>query len=254
MSAPGPRLRIGCAGWSIPAAQRGLFDEGETALERYSTVFNAAEINSSFYRRHEIKTYERWGQSVPRSFRFSVKLPKAISHEARLRGCGPLLDGFIDDISGLGSKLGAILVQLPPSLVFEARVASTFFAMVRRRTSAPIVCEPRHPTWFDPAAEAAFYSHGVSRVAADPPITDVSATPSETGHLRYWRWHGSPRMYYSSYSEQALAALANDVRAQLKKRVSAWVVFDNTAHGQATANAAQLKAMLLPAPNGGSDA
>jgi len=61
-------------------------------------------------------------------------------------------------------------------------------------------------------------------------------------------------MYYSSYSEQALAALANDVRAQLKKRVSAWVVFDNTAHGQATANAAQLKAMLLSAPNGGSDA
>jgi uncharacterized protein YecE (DUF72 family) len=61
-------------------------------------------------------------------------------------------------------------------------------------------------------------------------------------------------MYYSSYSEEALAELATDVRAQLKKRVSAWIVFDNTAHGQAVANATRLKAMLLPTAKGGSDA
>lgn len=250
MPAPKPRLRIGCAGWSIPSAQRSLFGEEGTALERYATEFNAVEINSSFYRRHGIKTYERWSQSVPRDFLFSVKLPKTISHEARLRGCGPLLDSFVEDIAGLGKKLGAILVQLPPSLIFEARVASTFFTMLRRRTSTTIVFEPRHPSWFEPSAEATFESYDISRVAADPPITDLSATPGETGPLRYWRWHGSPRMYYSSYGDEALAALANDVRSQLRNRLSGWVVFDNTAHGQATANAMRLKAMLLPTQKG----
>jgi len=181
-------------------------------------------------------------------------LPKSISHEARLRGCGSLLDKFMEETAGLGEKLGAILVQLPPSLMFETRAASTFFTMLRRRSAVPVVCEPRHPSWFEPSAEATFESHDISRVAADPPITDLSAAPGEAGPLRYWRWHGSPRMYYSSYSEEALAALASDVRAQLKRRVSAWVVFDNTAHGQAAANAARLKAILQPTTKGGSDA
>ncbi|MCR6627243.1 MAG: DUF72 domain-containing protein [Pseudoxanthomonas sp.] len=254
MTAPKPSLRIGCAGWSIPSAQRSLFGEGETALERYATVFNGVEINSSFYRRHGVNTYERWAHSVPRDFLFSVKLPKSISHEARLRGCGSLLDKFMEETAGLGEKLGAILVQLPPSLMFETRAASTFFTMLRRRSAVPVVCEPRHPSWFEPSAEATFESHDISRVAADPPITDLSAAPGEAGPLRYWRWHGSPRMYYSSYSDEALAALANDVRGQLRNRLSGWVVFDNTAHGQATANAMRLKAMLLPAQKGSSDA
>lgn len=244
MTAARTRLRIGCVGWSIPAPQRGLFGEGETALERYATLFDAAEINSSFYRPHQAKTYDRWAQAVPRHFQFSVKIPKSISHEARLQGCGELLDQFIGEVEGLGSKLGALLVQLPPSLGFDARVASTFFAMVRRRTSAPIVCEPRHRTWFEANAGLALKRYEISRAGADPAITDEAATPGPFGRLRYWRWHGSPRMYYSSYSEDALAALANQVRGQLSKRVAAWVILDNTAHGYATANAARLKTLL----------
>lgn len=244
MSALKARLRIGCAGWSIPAAQRSLFGEGETALERYATLFNAAEINSSFYRPHQVKTYDRWAQAVPRHFQFSVKIPKSITHEARLQGCGALLDQFISEVGGLGSKLGGLLVQLPPSLGFNARVASTFFAMVRRRTSAPIICEPRHRTWFATNAGLALKRYEISRAGADPAITGEAATPGSFARLRYWRWHGSPRMYYSSYGEDALAALANQVRGQLSKRVSAWVIFDNTAHGYATANAARLQTLL----------
>lgn len=244
MTAAKTRLRIGCAGWSIPAAQRGLFGEGETVLERYATLFDAAEINSSFYRPHQAKTYDRWAQAVPRHFQFSVKMPKSISHEARLQGSGALLDQFIGEVEGLGSKLGGFLVQLPPSLGFDARVASTFFAMVRRRTTAPIVCEPRHRTWFEANAELALERYAISRAAADPAITGEAATPGSFGRLRYWRWHGSPRMYYSSYGEDALATLANQVRDQRSKRVSAWVIFDNTAHGYATANAARLKTLL----------
>lgn len=238
------QVRIGCAGWSIPESQRALFGDGDSALERYANVFNCTEINSSFYRYHQGKTYERWAKAVPRDFQFCVKTPKAISHEKRLRGCGPLLDRFIDEVGGLGSKLGGILVQLPPSLDFDARQASTFFAMMRRRTPAPIVCEPRHRTWFEPQAELSLKRYGISRTAADPAITDEAALPSDSGRLHYWRWHGSPRMYYSSYGDEALEALADQVRSQQKRRAGAWVIFDNTAQGQAAANAVRLQVLL----------
>ncbi len=74
-------------------------------LARYATRFPIVEINSSFYRPHQQRTYERWAASVPTAFRFSVKVPKAISHEAGLRGCGPALDSFLDAV-GIGRGAG----------------------------------------------------------------------------------------------------------------------------------------------------
>jgi len=100
-------------------------------LARYATRFSVVEINSSFYRPHQQRTYERWAASVPAAFRFSVKLPKAISHEAALRGCGPALDRFLEETAGLGRKLGGVLLQLPPSHAFDARVAAGFFGYQR---------------------------------------------------------------------------------------------------------------------------
>jgi len=76
-------------------------------LERYARVLNAAEINSSFYRPHARATYERWASRVPESFRFSVKMPKTITHEQRLSGVRGQLDQFLAEAGGLGGKLGA---------------------------------------------------------------------------------------------------------------------------------------------------
>jgi uncharacterized protein YecE (DUF72 family) len=240
-----PRVRIGCAGWSIASQHAALFGPGDSALERYATRFDATEINSSFYRPHQRQTYARWAQSVPSGFRFSVKLPKSISHESRLQRCGTLLDQFMDGIDGLGRKLGGILVQLPPSLMFDARVAAMFFAMMRRRTRTAIACEPRHVTWFSKSADSIMERYAINRVAADPatPCAEA-ATPGSHGTWRYWRWHGSPRIYYSDYDDASLQKLAERVVAQTPKTGACWVIFDNTAHGFATTNAAQLQALL----------
>jgi uncharacterized protein YecE (DUF72 family) len=75
---------IGTAGWSIPAIHAHAFPGSGTHLERYGAVLNAVEINSSFYRPHRQKTYARWAASVPEDFRFSVKLPRTITHHQRL--------------------------------------------------------------------------------------------------------------------------------------------------------------------------
>lgn len=237
-------IAIGCAGWAIPRQHQALFGEGDSVLARYATRFSVTEINSSFYRNHRLATYARWAATVPRHFQFSVKLPKAISHELALRGAGQALDMFLGDVAGLEEKLGRVLLQLPPSHRLDLRTASTFFRMFRRRSDTPLVCEPRHASWFSPQADALFTHHGVSRVIADPPISKAGAHPSADPARPYWRMHGTPRMYYSDYSDGALQNLAHEVSRHGTSSSSTWVIFDNTAHGFAGANAARLLELL----------
>ncbi|ALN57819.1 hypothetical protein GLE_2470 [Lysobacter enzymogenes] len=237
------RIRIGCAGWSLPAAQRARFGAGDSVLSAYATGLDAVEINSSFYRPHRRATYERWAASVPARFRFSVKLPRAITHEAGLRGAGPMLDEFLAQAGGLGDKLGVLLVQLPPSLRFDAAAAARFFAMLARRSEVPAVCEPRHRSWFHPRADALLQRYDVQRAGVDPaaPLA-AAAEPSPHGRVRYWRWHGSPRTYYSEYGEDRLRVMAEAVRARAgESGAQTWCVFDNTAAGHAVADALRLR-------------
>lgn len=182
---------------------------------------------------------------MPAGFRFSAKLPRAITHDARLRGTGDALSAFLDSVAGLGPKLGGLLVQLPPSLVFDARTASTFLAMLRRRTTVPVACEPRHPSWFAPGVEALWTRYSVTRVAADPARVPTAADAGGAAvHWRYWRWHGSPRIYYSGYSAEALARLAGHLRHAGRRVAPAWCILDNTAGGHAVADAARLQELV----------
>lgn len=112
-------------------------------MGRYATRFRAVEINSTFYRSHRPSTYARWAASTPPDFRFAVKLPKSITHEARLLDAATLLRSFCVEVEALGSKLGPLLVQLPPSLAYDQAAAERFFDELRRCWSRPIACEPR---------------------------------------------------------------------------------------------------------------
>ena len=240
-----PRIRIGCAGWSFASAQARWFEPGGSQLARYATRFDVVEINSSFYRPHRTATYARWAASVPRAFRFSVKLPREATHDARLERCGKVLDRFAGEVEGLGSKLGGLLVQLPPSLAFAPRTAATFFAMLRRRfPRVPVACEPRHASWFQPAVDALWERHAVSRVAADPAPVPAAAGVGGSGRWHYWRLHGSPRMYYSEYGEDRLRAFADALRAHARAGRPAWCILDNTAHGFSIKDAATLQDLV----------
>jgi len=235
-------MRIGTAGWTIPRFVADEFPAEGTGLERYAARFSAVEINSTFYRSHKPSTWERWREAAPADFRFAVKVPKTITHEARLVGCEALLDAFVAEVSqGLGEKLGPLLVQLPPSLTFDAKVADAFFVALRQRSRRPIVCEPRHASWFEPEADALLVDGRVARAAADPARHPGAGLPGGWQGLAYWRLHGSPRMYYSSYDEACLRDLAMAVRA---REGEAWVIFDNTTSGAAAANALQLSRIL----------
>jgi len=232
-----PPLFIGTAGWSVPTVHADRFPDTGSHLERYGRRLNAVEINSSFYRPHRRATYERWARSVPADFRFAVKVPKAITHERRLKDCDDLLDRFADETAGLGAKLGVLLVQLPPSLAFDKTVTARFFDALRRRSAAVLACEPRHASWFTPEGAALLARLRVARVAADPAPAPGAGHPGGWGGLVYYRLHGSPDMYYSSYDSDALAALIQTLAAHRAGGATAWCIFDNTARYAATENA-----------------
>lgn len=231
---------IGTAGWSIPRPEQRRFPADESLLARYSKVLPAAEINSTFYRPHRASTFETWAASVPRSFRFSAKLPQTITHEHGLAKSARLLDTFLADLAPLGTRLGCLLVQLPPSLTFDARIARAFFTALRKRFDRGVALEPRHASWFGDGASRLLDDFEIARVAADPPRAPGDGTPGGWRGIAYFRLHGSPRMYFSSYDDAFLDALGARLRELQRRRIPAWCVFDNTAHGAATANALSL--------------
>lgn len=236
---------IGTAGWSIPLTEQRYFPEAGTHLDKYAQRFPVAEINSTFRRSHRASTYVRWQNSVPSEFRFSVKVPKAITHGERLRKCKSSFGAFFADVNLLGNKLGCLLVQLPPSLTFERRLVDEFFGMVRDVTDLSVVCEPRNGSWFSTDAEKLLRKRKISRVAADPAIVPQAGECGAWKGLLYYRLHGSPRPYYSAYSASYLAALMKRLRHETEK-VPVWCIFDNTTLGAATSNARALCDLCAP--------
>jgi uncharacterized protein YecE (DUF72 family) len=213
-------------------------------LERYARVLHCAEINSSFHRPHAVTVYARWAAATPPSFRFAVKLPRAITHEGELRRASRPLDAFMAQVAGLGPKLGPLLVQLPPSQVFNARVSRAFFAALRDRHAGAIVCEPRHPSWFEGIAERLLEKFEVARVATDPSRIAAAHTPGGWAGLVYYRLHGSPRKYWSRYPPDRVQQWAREL-ALHAKCADAWCIFDNTASGAAMANALELRGLVV---------
>lgn len=224
---------VGTAGWSIPRSASGRCPGDGTHLQRYAQVFLCAEINSSFHRSHAPATYARWAASTPAAFRFAVKLPREITHIRQLRRSREALKRFLEESDGLGVKRGPLLVQLPPSFEFDARVVGRFFALLRSLYEGPVVCEPRHASWFEQGTKL-LTRYEVAQVAADPPCVPAAGQPGAWTGLTYYRLHGSPRKYWSAYSPGALDRLAASLR---ERSGNVWCIFDNTAAGAALENA-----------------
>ncbi|VVN36322.1 hypothetical protein PS619_05114 [Pseudomonas fluorescens] len=229
---------IGCAGWSLGREHWPAFPVEGTHLQRYAARLNCVEINSSFYRPHRRQTYARWADGVPEGFRFSVKMPKHISHELRLAGCESAIDKFLTECGGLGEHLGCLLVQLPPSLVFEEASADAFFTTLRERFSGAVVLEPRHESWV--SAESMLMTHQIARAAVDPSRISRDVSPSGWTRTQYWRLHGSPRIYHSTYDSTYLLDLAQALQSAAAAGAATWCIFDNTASGAALGNALTL--------------
>jgi uncharacterized protein YecE (DUF72 family) len=242
---------VGTAGWSIPRVVGNAFAGEGSHLERYARVLPGAEINSSFHRSHACKVYAKWAAMTPPAFRFSVKLPRTITHDNRLRRVKAPLERFLSEAAGLGPKLGPLIIQLPPSFEFNPRVVRAFLKLLRDRHAGPVVCEPRHASWFVPAAAAVLVQFQIGLVAADPSAIPGASIPggwlgpTDNGlrPIAYYRLHGSPRVYWSRYTADRVQAWA-DALLSLPDSIDGWCMFDNTASGAAAENALELIARV----------
>lgn len=240
---PQNAIRIGCAGWNIPRLSFPNFGDQGSHLARYSQRLNCCEINSSFYRPHKEQTWLRWAQLVPTDFRFSVKAPKSITHDAKLAASPEMWEVFLQQIAFLGERLGPLLVQLPPSVEFDDFVATKFLRLLRHTYSGDVVLEPRHRSWFDSRPNDLLMDYQIARVAADPACAPGALYPAGVSSLAYFRLHGSPRRYYSSYTSEFLDKIC--IKIQTLTGISnVWCIFDNTASGAAIQNALALKSRL----------
>jgi uncharacterized protein YecE (DUF72 family) len=237
-------IYVGTAAWNIPKEYRAEFPAADSILESYARRLPAVEINSSFYRHHQAKTYARWAESVPDDFRFSVKLAREFTHRARLILEGDAVARFrrvVRDYQELGAKLGCLLVQLPPSLKWEAEAVRSFLFKLRECYADAVALEPRHLSWNGPAVDEMLREFRVSRVWADPaPIPNPKISDFTDGNIAYYRLHGSPEIYKSDYDDGRLKFYRSQLEAAARVAEQIWCIFDNTTYGYATANALAL--------------
>lgn len=236
------KVRVGTAGWSIAREAADQFPAEGSSLMRYAERFAAVEINSSFHRPHLEKTWARWRDEVPRDFRFSVKIPKEISHQRKLVACDEALADFARQVWHLGEKLGVLLLQLPPKLEFDLVRAEAFFERLSGLALANLACEPRHRSWFSEPASQLLSQYKVARVGADPDVTELGASPGAWRGLEYWRLHGSPHIYRSSYADR-IPTISDAVKDK-RPEFGSWCIFDNTASSAATCDALALMQTL----------
>ncbi|WP_141734169.1 DUF72 domain-containing protein [Oligoflexus tunisiensis] len=232
---------IGTAAWSIPRTATSFFAPSGSQLERYASRFKAVEINSSFYRDHEPKTYEKWAAMTPANFRFAVKMARAYTHSRDWKTTDLLhtVDGYLH----LGQKLGVILIQLAPRHVFDPDQDRDLFAAIRRIYEGPIVVEPRHRSWASHEAHLLMHEMRIGKVHADPErCPDLK--PEFVSPIQYWRLHGSPEIYASDYAYAYLQHLGETLQKEKAAGQDSWVIFDNTKFGRATHNALELVNIL----------
>lgn len=185
------KYRVGCSGWSYKD-WIGPFYPKETPsydlLKYYSTVFDTVEVDSSFYRTPTANMVASWNKSTPEGFTFAAKLPKIITHVKKLEGLEELLARFNRVLKGLGTKLGPIVAQMPPSFKFEKHFKSLTAFLSQLEPGQQYSVEFRNKSWFRPEVYRALSAANVSMCWS---VNQYLTTPQEvTAQFLYVRFVG----------------------------------------------------------------
>lgn len=231
---------VGTSGWIYKSWREHLYSGIPVArwLSRAAEVFDAVEVNGSFYTQISRDTYARWRDQTPDDFRFAVKGHRFVTHYKRLRDCERSIVLLRDQAGALEEKLAAVVWQLPSQLEADPpRLAAFCDALAAWPTRHAI--ELRHRSWFTDEVAAILSRSGVANAMGDAP--DFPMWRAVTSDLVYARLHGHTRKYASSYSGPALARWAKDARRWDASGHDVYVFFDNDAEGAAVRNAVQLR-------------
>ncbi|MCJ8154311.1 DUF72 domain-containing protein [Chryseobacterium sp. SSA4.19] len=236
-------LYIGCSGFYNNDWKGSLYPEDTKSkdyLMLYSKEFNSVEINSTFYRKPTAKTLLKWAEETPDDFMFFIKIPKAISHEQRLKGCKEEISEFCHHIQNhLKEKLSGFLYQFPPS--FKNAQENTELILNNLDFDFLNVIEFRHESWWHEEIFNLLKAYNIVFSGVSFPGNLPEDVITNHPEILYYRLHGKPVLYKSEYSKEFLDLLAEKIK---NSQQQAFIFFNNTWGTAAIKNALYLKEIL----------
>jgi uncharacterized protein YecE (DUF72 family) len=247
------RYFIGTQGWNYDAWADRFYPRGTKSIDRlelYARVFDTVEVDSTFYAMPPPGRFRSWYERTPDGFTFTAKLPRDITHDARLVGVDALVHEFCDRASELEEKLGPLLVQLPPDMSPAERPAVEAFVRALPR-ELEFAIELRDTRWFDERTYDLLRSYDVTMAVSVGPWQDTAqaldVAAAAPGAFQYLRWLGSPRHQEMTTSlvaerDEDLAAWAARILGSEHPRVYAY--FNNDYQGHSPESARRLQSLL----------
>jgi uncharacterized protein YecE (DUF72 family) len=177
---------VGTSGYNYPEWKGSFYPSDLAAakmLPYYAARFRTVEINYTFYRMPNEKLVGGWAAQTPSPYKLTLKAPRRITHDNRLKNVGSLVSGFCQVAGTLGDKLGALLFQLPPNLKKDIALFDAFLAELPPKVCAAF--EFRHVSWLDDEIFARLASHNLALCVAD---SEKLSTPVRiTADYAYFR-------------------------------------------------------------------
>lgn len=244
-------VRIGTQGWSYPDWNGVFYPPGskqEDRLPFYAEVFDTVELDTTFYAPPRGTIARSWARHTPDHFRFAAKLPRAITHDAGLRGVNAAFSEFVRALDPLGEKLGPLLAQLPAEFTRDTeRLADLESFCAARPEGVRLAVEFRHGSWHDPAVLDVLRRHGVA--VAWTEWRELARLGAVTGDFLYLRWLGD-RREIEKYDRvcvdrsESFASWEADLMRTFGEVREAWGYFNNHWAGHSPASANEMKRRL----------
>lgn len=238
------KIYIGTSGWSYKDWKEIYYPSKMKPAEWlsfYAQEFDTTEINASFYRLPTEKTVINWVNKVPEGFKFCPKMNKYLTHLKKLTEPEEPLERFFSVFDHMGTSCGPILVQLPPSLHYDADTTIHFFELLKdKHAEYDFALEVRHNSWLEKEPLALLKKYNIAFVISQSgvgfPYKEVI-----TSHNIYVRFHGPKELYKSLYTNEEMKGYATKFKRWIKSGHTVWVYFNNDYYGNGIANARMVK-------------
>ncbi len=246
-------ILIGTSGWHY-THWLGLFYPPEVTgykeLSFHAEHFNTVENNSSFYRISRESTYKTWIRMTPKNYKFSMKLNKIITHVNRLELTDEVkekIKQILTSTQVLGEKMGAIVIQLPPSFKPDVKHIEKFLKYFTKEIAKleykfDVAIEFRNKAMFVESIFNLLKKYNVALVSDQS--SRYPASREVTADIAYIRLHGPEKLFASKYTTEQLQDWAKYIKKLSKTEKRVYVYFNNDFHGYALDNAKELQSLM----------
>ncbi|HEY9757594.1 MAG TPA: DUF72 domain-containing protein [Oculatellaceae cyanobacterium] len=238
-------ILIGTSGWMYKSWQGDFYPEGlkpADELHYYSEEFDTVEINNSFYKLPTPETFSNWANQVSEGFTFAVKASRYLTHVKRLKDADGPVDNVYSNASHLNSKLGPILVQLPPRWSKNLERLEQFLSLTQSIKDAKWAIEFRDESWHSEDVYHLLKKYEAALCIADS--YKLLRHDRVTADFSYIRYHGQTPHDAPNYTTAELKREGKKIKMLSSQVDQIFVYFNNDAKGNAIRNAKKLRELL----------